>query len=138
MNKKLLAAAVAGALAIPAVAFAQSSVTLYGTIDTGVRNASKAVKDPLTGETGTVTSITDGLHTTNRWGMTGSEDLGGGLKANFKLEGQYSSDTGAGPSGGATFARTSKVGLSSGGSSFYLGRGHKRNFKEIGTYEPLS
>ena len=101
MNKKLMAAAVAGALAIPGVAFAQSSVTLYGTIDGGIRNQSKVFKDqvnldPALGD-GSVTSATDGLYRTNRWGMKGSEDLGGGLKANFKLEGQYSSDTGNAP-----------------------------------------
>jgi predicted porin len=135
MNKKLLAAAVAGALAIPAVAFAQSSVTLYGTIDTGLRNQSKVINGATDG---TVTSMTDGLYRTNRWGMTGSEDLGGGLKANFKLEGQYSSDTGAGPAGGATFARTSKVGLSSGESSFDLGRDYTVNFKILGIYDPMS
>lgn len=136
MNKKLLAAAVAGALAIPAVAFAQSSVTLYGTIDTGIRNQSKV--DDGAGGNGSVTSITDGLYRTNRWGMTGSEDLGGGLKANFKLEGQYSSDTGGGPGGGNTFARTSKVGLSSGESSFDLGRDYTVNFKQLGIYDPMS
>lgn len=135
MNKKLMAAAVAGALAIPGIALAQSSVTLYGTIDTGIRNQSKVITP--TGD-GTRTSITDGLNTTNRWGMTGSEDLGGGLKANFKLEGQYSSDTGAGPAGGATFARTSKVGLSSGANSFDLGRDYTVNFKELGIYDPMS
>jgi predicted porin len=139
MNKKLLAAAVASALAIPAVAFAQSSVTLYGTIDTGIRNQSKIVNGT---SDGTRTSVTDGLHTTNRWGMTGSEDLGGGLKANFKLEGQYSSDTGEGPpaSGSATgiFGRTAKVGLSSGGASFDIGKDYTVNFKEVGIYDPMS
>jgi predicted porin len=135
MNKKLMAAAVAGALAIPAVAFAQSSVTLYGTIDTGIRNQSKVINGATDG---TVTSMTDGLYRTNRWGMKGSEDLGGGLKANFKLEGQYSSDTGAGPGGGATFARTSVVGLSSGESEFHLGRDYTVNFKQLGIYDPMS
>ena len=143
MNKKLMAVAVAGALAIPAVAFAQSSVTLYGTIDTGVRNQSK-VQDPTaaTGTTGTLTSVTDGLRTTNRWGMTGSEDLGGGLKANFKLEGQYNSDTGDGPPGSGSakgiFGRSSWVGLSSGGASFDIGKDYTVNFKEVGHYDPMS
>jgi predicted porin len=138
MNKKLMAAAVAGALAIPAVAFAQSSVTLYGTIDTGIRNQSKVIDTSTTpASDGTVTSMTDGLYRTNRWGMKGSEDLGGGLKANFKLEGQYSSDTGAGPSGGATFARSSWVGLSSGGMEFHLGRDYTVNFKTWGKYDPM-
>lgn len=137
MNKKLLTAAVAGALAIPAVAFAQSSVTLYGTIDTGLRNQSKVIDTSTTpASDGTVTKMTDGLYRTNRWGMTGSEDLGGGLKANFKLEGQYNSDTGGGPVGGL-FMRTSKVGLSSGASSFDLGRDYTVNFKEWGIYDPL-
>jgi predicted porin len=141
MNKKLMAAAVAGALAIPGMAFAQSSVTLYGTIDGGIRNQSKVLKDqatldPTLGD-GSVTSATDGLYRTNRWGMHGSEDLGGGLKANFKLEGQYSSDTGAGPSGGATFARSSWVGLSSGASEFHVGRDYTVNFKTLGKYDPM-
>ncbi|HUJ86038.1 MAG TPA: porin [Burkholderiales bacterium] len=136
MNKKLMAAAVAGALAVPAVAFAQSSVTLYGTIDTGIRNESKV--RTATGD-GSLTAITDGLNTTNRWGMKGSEDLGGGLNANFTLEGQYSSDTGVGPASNGLFQRTSKVGLSSsGGGSFDLGRDYTVNFKEFGIYDPMS
>jgi predicted porin len=133
MNKKLMAAAVAGALAIPGVAFAQSSVTLYGTIDGGIRNQSK-VQDGAGGD-GTVTSATDGLYRTNRWGMKGSEDLGGGLKANFKLEGQYSSDTGDAP---GNFARSAWVGLSSGASEFHIGRDYTVNFKKLGVYDPLS
>jgi predicted porin len=151
MNKKLMAAAVAGALAIPGIALAQSSVTLYGTIDTGIRNQSKVVI-PATATTpvsnGTQTYMSDGSHTTNRWGMTGSEDLGGGLKANFTLEGQYSSDTGGGP--GTTvnnttkagqagiFARKSIVGLSSGESSVDLGRDYTVDFKEQALYDPMS
>ena len=138
MNKKLLAAAVASALAIPAVAFAQSSVTLYGTIDTGIRNQSKVIETPTTD--GSVTTVTNGLATTNRWGMQGSEDMGGGLKANFRLEGEYQSDTGLGTSTGQglNFQRTAKVGLSSGASSFDLGRDYTVNFKEFGIYDPMS
>jgi predicted porin len=132
MNKKLMAAAVAGALAIPGVAFAQSSVTLYGTIDTGIRNQSKVINGATDG---TVTSMTDGEYRTNRWGMKGSEDLGGGLKTNFTLEGQYSSDTGLAP---GNFARKAVVGLSSGESSFDLGRDYTVNFKEFGIYDPMS
>ena len=132
MNKKLMVAAVAGALAIPAVASAQS-VTLYGTIDTGLRNQSKVIETPTTD--GSVSSMTDGLYRTNRWGMNGSEDLGGGLKANFKLEGQYSSDTGLAP---GNFARGAWVGLSSGGNEFHLGRDYTVNFKMWGKYDPMS
>ena len=132
MNKKLMAAAVAGALAIPGMAFAQSSVTLYGTIDAGVRNLSK-----VGAGSDTVTIVSNGLRTTNRWGMTGSEDLGGGLKANFKLEGGYDNGTGT-HTAGSIFERTSVVGLSSGDNSIELGRDYTTNFKVLGKYDPYS
>jgi predicted porin len=137
MNKKLMAAAVASALAIPAVAFAQSSVTLYGLIDTGVRNQSKVQETATTD--GTVTSVSNSVNSTNRWGMTGSEDLGGGLKANFTLEGEMHSDDGTGTTtaGGLNFQRKSIVGLSSGESSVDLGRDYTVNFKEFGIYDPM-
>jgi len=135
MQKKLLTMAVASALAMPAVALAQ--VTVFGTMDGGLRNQTKALigAGPATGS---VMTATDGLRTTNRWGLRGSEDLGGGLMANFWLEGQYSSDTGAGPAGGATFARKSVVGLSKGGNSVDVGRDYTVNFKSQGIYDPMS
>ncbi|HEX5093278.1 MAG TPA: porin [Burkholderiales bacterium] len=150
MQKKLLTAAVAGVLAAPVVAMAD--VTVYGTIDTGVRSASKvctAAGGAGCTETGSLLSVTDGERTTNRWGLKGSEDLGGGLRANFTLEGQYGSDNGAGPGsstpGSATntgnqglFQRKSIVGLSGGAWSVDLGRDYTVNFKTQGIYDPMS
>ncbi len=136
MNKKLMAAAVAGALAIPAVAFAQSSVTLYGSIDGGVKNRSKIVITPTTDGSKTYVSST-GYNTSNRWGMKGSEDLGGGLKANFKLEGGFNAGDGTHGTGNL-FERGSWVGLSSGGNSIEIGRDYTANFKVFGKYAPWS
>lgn len=152
MQKKLLTVAVASALALPAVAFAD--VTVYGTIDTGIRNISKI--NTATG-TGSKLDVANNTRTTNRWGLKGSEDLGGGLKANFTLEGQYNSDTGEGPGGlsgtvdatststaapvsvkGGLFQRKSIVGLSKGGNSVDLGRDYTVNFKAQGIYDPMS
>jgi predicted porin len=144
MQKKLLTVAVAGALAAPVAAMAD--VTVYGTIDTGIRSASKVVT--ATGDD-SLLSVTDGERTTNRWGLKGSEDLGGGLRANFTLEGQYASDNGGGPGssapGAATsaanqglFQRKSIVGLSSGNWSVDLGRDYTVNFKTQGVYDPMS
>ena len=90
MQKKLLTMAVAGALAMPVAALAD--VTVYGTIDTGIRNQSKA---SVGGVSESNLVVTDGLRTTNRLGFKGSEDLGGGLMANFTMEGQHNSDDGA-------------------------------------------
>lgn len=155
MQKKLLTMAVAGAFALPAVALAQ--VTVFGTMDGGLRNQTKAIVGTADGS---VMTATDGLRTTNRWGLRGSEDLGGGLMANFWLEGQYSSDTGnssAMTSTGVTdntststaqaisvsgsnglFARKSVVGLSKGGNSVDIGRDYTVNFKAQGIYDPMS
>jgi predicted porin len=145
MQKKLLTVAVAGVLAAPAAAMAD--VTVYGTIDTGIRQQSKVVT--ATGDDSLLT-VTDGMRTTNRWGLRGSEDLGGGLRANFTLEGQYASDTGGGPgpstAGQQTttgapqglFQRKAVVGLSGGAWSVDLGRDYMVNFKSQGIYDPMS
>jgi predicted porin len=155
MQKKLLTVAVAGALALPAVALAQ--VTVFGTMDGGIRNQSKALVGGVGPATGSVLLGTDGLRTTNRWGLRGSEDMGGGLMANFWLEGQYGSDTGAlgsspatgnGPTLSSTtgsanvnqglFQRKAVVGLSKGGNSVDIGRDYTVNFKTQGIYDPMS
>ncbi|MEO8719217.1 MAG: porin [Burkholderiales bacterium] len=142
MQKKLLTMAVASALAVPVVAFAQ--VTVYGTIDTGLRQEGKISTVAGGATNGSRMSVTDGQRTTNRWGLKGTEDLGGGLNANFTLEGQYSSDTGAlgsGPTGATSqglFQRKAIVGLSSGGNSVDLGRDYTVNFKSQGIYDPMS
>jgi predicted porin len=163
MQKKLLTAAVAGVLAAPVSAMA--AVTVYGTIDTGIRMQTDAcVTSTCPGgsgaPTGSVLTVTDGTRTTNRWGLRGSEDLGGGLKANFNLEGQYGSDTGAlgsspgtGAGGSLTtnttptstvlanqglFQRKAVVGLSGAAWSVDLGRDYTVNFKTQGVYDPMS
>ncbi len=130
MTRKLLAVAFACAMAIPIIALAQSHVTLYGTIDTGIRNQSK-VRTP-TGD-GSLTSMTSGLRVGDRWGIKGSEDLGDGLKAHVNLEGAYSSDTGDAQTAGSSkglFGRTAIVGLSSGNNELYMGHAFTVNFKE--------
>jgi predicted porin len=131
MQKKLLAVAVAGALALPASAMA---VEVFGTIDTGLRNQSKII---VGAEDESELLVSEGQRTTNRWGFRGSEDLGGGLMANFWFEGQYQSDTGGGPVGGL-FQRKNLVGLSKGGMSVDLGRDYTVNFKSQGIYDPMS
>lgn len=142
MQKKLLTLAVASALAVPAVAFAQ--VTVYGTIDTGVRNISKIATPGGAAASDSVLDVANNTRTTNRWGLKGSEDLGGGLMANFTLEGQYASDSGGGPGSAAgvgnqgLFQRKSIVGLSKGGNSVDLGRDYTVNFKAQGIYDPMS
>ncbi len=133
MKKTLLAAAVAGALAIPGVALAQ--VTVFGTFDGGVRNQSKAIVTATTDDS--IMTVTDGLRTTNRWGVRGSEDLGGGMMANFWLEGGFDGGTGLNGTG-LNFARKALVGLSGSMWSVDIGRDYTVNFKSQGIYDPMS
>ena len=82
-------AACAALIGVPSAAWAQSSVQLYGELDTGlayVNNVGGNSQYRLT--TGTV----DGSY----WGLQGSEDLGGGARAIFRLERGLSIATGEG------------------------------------------
>ncbi|MES2945632.1 MAG: porin, partial [Pseudomonadota bacterium] len=109
MKKSLIALAV---LAVSGMASAQSTVTLYGLLDTYVGSIKSG------GTTQTV--VNSGGIQTSRFGFKGSEDLGGGLKANFLLEGGINTDTGA--SRGNLFGRQSYVGLSGGFGEVKIGQ----------------
>ena len=98
--KKLNLVAAAALSLVSASTMAQSTVTLYGLIDAAV---SVTTKQPA----GSVTRVDAGQLATSRWGIRGSEDLGGGMKAFFNLESTLLNDTGAaglgfgGPAGAA-------------------------------------
>lgn len=86
MKKSLLALAVLGAFA--GAAQAQSSVTIYGLLDQGI------VRNSNANATGDSKMSMGAATQSSRWGVTGTEDLGGGMKAFFRLEGQIFTDTG--------------------------------------------
>jgi predicted porin len=109
MSKKcavFLSAAVAAATGLaPALAQAQSAVTLYGNIDVGVGYVSNIGGSHAYQEM-------SGSELNNRWGLLGKEDLGGGLKAIFQLENGFNSTNGTLANGGREFGRQAYVGLS--------------------------
>ena len=86
---------------------AQSSVTLYGRVNTTMERQ----------KTGNV-SNTVMQNNSSRIGFKGVEDLGGGLKAGFQLEAGFGSDDGSGP---LAFRRQSEVNLSGGFGMLRLG-----------------
>ncbi len=123
--------------AIPAVvclpAWGQPAVSLYGVADLGITvSRNGAPGNPTT------TSITSGVMNASRWGLQGSESLGGDLKAVFLLEqgveldtgaakafnGNYSGATPSAPNGpsGTGFSRRSIAGLEGRFGSLTLGR----------------
>ncbi|MBK5123785.1 porin [Burkholderia sp. R-69980] len=85
-------------------AHAQSSVTLYGSIDEGVGY--------VTNEKGHSATVTGPISVPDQFGFKGGEDLGGGLKAIFQLENGFFSNTGALATSGVLFSRKAFVGLS--------------------------
>ncbi|AEA65038.1 OmpC family outer membrane porin [Burkholderia gladioli BSR3] len=96
-------------------AYAQSSVALYGIIDEGVQfisNNKNVVNGHNVGGRQFNLDSTNGING-SRWGLRGSEDLGGGLAAIFTLESGVNLNNGQLGQGGAEFGRQAFVGLSS-------------------------
>src|SRR5512134_3664485 len=137
MKKSLIALAVLGAFS--GAALAQSNVTLYGILDVNWQRIDPDVGDTQSG-------INGGHQSGNRFGLRGSEALGGGWNAIFTIEGGFSIDTGTNanqnsaacggapvpppgalnPCGGATqsrlFGRQAWAGLQSGFGTLVAGR----------------
>ena len=125
MKKSLLALAVLGAFA--GAAQAQSSVTIYGIVDTGVTYTSKAQTPAGGTNTGSKFAMNSGVIQGSRIGFKGVEDLGGGLSAVFNLETGFNNDNGALNGQDSTtsnnlFRRKSVVGLAGGFGSVLVGR----------------
>jgi GBP family porin len=110
MKKTLLALA---AIAASSASFAQSSVTLYGVADVSV----ESVKG-----TSTVTRVSSDNLSSSRIGFKGTEDIGGGLRANFNLETNAKFDTGAQGNSARFFDRAAWVGVAGGAGDLRLGR----------------
>ncbi|WP_296658006.1 porin [Paraburkholderia sp.] len=112
MKKALLAAALMSA---GVVAHAQSSVTLYGRLDAGVAymNGIGSGSGP-NGQATRGTSqvlLESGYWGTSLWGMKGVEDIGGGNKVLFHLEGSFSTANGTGPGDNGLFNRWATIGM---------------------------
>ena len=111
INRAVLASFSLAALGVAAgPAHAQSSVTLYGTIDTSITYVHHAAGSDNLWALGNSSS---GNLSGSRWGLKGAEDLGGGLKAIFQLENGFNPSTGQSGQGGRMFGRQAFVGLSS-------------------------
>ncbi len=120
MKKTLLAAVLCAGLA--GAAQAETSVTLYGILDTGYGYSQvKYDRNNVQGSS-TSSGLRDGIFNGSRWGLKGAEDLGGGLRAIFQLEananlGEQSASKHSG------FARQTFVGLASDSwGTFTMGR----------------
>lgn len=137
MKKSLIALSVLAAVA--GTAQAQSSVTVYGVLDMAIQNENNG---QYSKGKGSITSLDSGVQSGSRLGFKGSEDLGNGLKANFKLEMGIQADTGASAQGpyqqnGLTFGRAAWVGLSGDFGAIQLGRQNKPMFDAVDSIDPF-
>ncbi|HZV65270.1 MAG TPA: porin [Telluria sp.] len=122
MKHTILALALVGAFG---VAQAQSSVTIYGTLDEGITKRSD-------------TTLAIGKRDNNKLGFKGVEDLGNGLKALFQLEMRYESDTGTVESGSRPlFQGQSRVGLQGDFGMVRLGRGTTALIDAVDLVDPF-
>jgi predicted porin len=135
MKKSLLALAALTAFA--GAASAQSSVTLFGIVDLNARN----VKN---GSAGSIKSLSTDGNASSRLGLRGVEDLGGGMRAGFWIEGGLGADVGSqgGGNGGASatpanWNRRSTVSLMGGFGEIRLGRDYTPTFWNHTIFDPF-
>ncbi|SEI21279.1 Outer membrane protein (porin) [Paraburkholderia hospita] len=102
VKKKIIGAAVLSVFA--AGVHAQSSVTLYGLIDTGIVYTNNQGGSSVVQEQSSMLS-------NEVWGLRGSEDLGGGLRTIFRLENGFNIQNGKTTYAGTMFGRQAFVGL---------------------------
>ncbi|MBN3766259.1 porin [Burkholderia sp. Ac-20365] len=113
MKKILIATAAVASFA--SVAHAQSSVTLYGTLDAALTYTSNV-------DGGHQYALGSGAIDENRFGLRGVEDLGGGMKTIFRLEQGFNLNNGSQANSGKMFSRQAYVGLSSDVGTVTVGR----------------
>jgi porin, gram-negative type len=128
MKKNLLA--LAALTLVSGAALAQSSVTLYGVADVGIGKMSGKKVGMISGNTVN--------HTTSYIGFRGIEDLGGGLKAGFRLEQYVNMKNGATASangflrqGNETYGRAANLWLEGGFGQFKMGRSETPSYNAM-------
>jgi predicted porin len=99
--------------------FAQSTVTLSGNVKAGVAQT-KYSGSATAANNGSATGLADG---SSRFILSGSEDLGGGLKANFQVDTRFRmDDNGAAPTSSPLAGGNTFVGVSGGFGNVQMGK----------------
>jgi predicted porin len=146
MKKTRIALATLAAIAAASAA-AQSSVTLFGIVDTSLSHGSGSVSSK--------TYVANSAYNSSRLGFRGTEDLGGGMSSSFWLEAGVASDDGQGSatnqnnqaSGagaavagrqGLTFNRRATVSLAGTWGELRLGRDYVPQFWNLTLFDPFN
>ncbi|MCO5401607.1 porin [Ralstonia soli] len=117
-------------------ALAQSNVTLYGVVDMNIEYATNQ-PGATAGNSGNRVSMQSGGLSGSRWGLRGTEDLGGGNSALFVLESGFNADNGTMGQGGLLFGRQAFVGLQSASlGKLTFGRQYTTLFDLLANFSP--
>lgn len=110
---------------------AQSEVKLYGIADSFLSLSRVGGKS--------ITRLGDGGHAASRFGISGMEDLGGGNRVRFMMDGGLGMDTGNGtiPGPGFAFTRQSFIGLEGGWGGVFMGRQYSPMFYSLLAVDPF-
>jgi Outer membrane protein (porin) len=115
----------------PTLACAQSSVTLYGVVDTSVAYTNHASPSG-----GSELGLVDSGFWSSLFGLTGSEDIGGGNKVIFKLENAFDATNGTLIPDGVLFNRTAMVGVRTAYGTLTAGRQNSVQYDQTLWYDP--
>ncbi|RJF91875.1 porin [Noviherbaspirillum saxi] len=121
-------------------ACAQTTISVYGSVDLAVRHQTNVVAPPDLGTpVGSATAMVTGYDYINRLGFRGVEDLGGGLNARFNLEAGFVPDTGSlDNAAGRLFNRSATVGFGGPWGTVDIGHQYSAGYKTMAPYDALS
>ncbi|MGU7810873.1 porin [Burkholderia sp. AW49-1] len=139
MKKRVAFAMTAVGLAAATAAHAQSSVTLYGIVDNAIawQNNSSAVGATTGGHS--KVQMATGIWAGSRFGLKGSEDLGGGTKAIFQLEAGFNANNGSSQWANGIFTRQAWVGLTNATyGTLTAGRQYTAYYTLLSPYSPTT
>lgn len=136
MKMKQLAVAAGLCAALSAMAQSTTSLALYGIVDVSMRRQTGFTSGYVRSAANT-TTIASGVGPTSRWGVRGTEDLGGGLQALFNLESGINVDTGAQANSVTYFDRASVVGLRGAWGTVTAGRQNTLLADSSGVADPI-
>lgn len=133
--------AAVAALSFSCAAHAQSSVTLYGLIDTALSWQTNQVGSTSANghatSRGSAVSVGPGFFNGSRWGLLGTEDLGAGMSAIFRLEAGFNPATGVSLQNSREFGRQAYVGLKGSYGQVTFGRQYSVPFETLLPYDTI-
>ncbi|RJG08357.1 porin [Massilia cavernae] len=138
MKRSISVVAVLGTLA--GTAGAQTTISVYGSVDLAVRHQTNVVAPPDLGTpVGSATAMVTGYDYINHLGFRGVEDLGGGWNARFNLVAGFVPDTGSlDNAAGRLFNRNATVGLGGPWGMVDIGHQYSAGYRTMAPYEALS